>query len=91
MKRIYFVILFCLGAWGIGFFIFHAGPAIHTLVGLAILIRIHAILSAEDPALFGDKLILEIKYYWYIKIFKKDIRVRSRNYSGHGRRNRTNH
>ena len=51
-----------VGLWGVGFFIYHAGPAIHALMGLSILSILHAIIATdsiqgtEKPAFKLNKL-----------------------------------
>jgi hypothetical protein len=75
MKRFYILSLSSLlFAWAIGFFIFHGGPAIHTLIGLAIVIMLQGLLKCEVSVTLPSKMVLELKYFWYQLVIRKNRR-----------------
>lgn len=72
MKRIYsLLVVSLLLAWCLGFFVLHAGPAIHTLIGLSILALLHGILRSDIQVPQG--IILEIRYQLFL-VFQRNRR-----------------
>ena len=73
MKNKYIIsFLLLLSGWSIGFFIFNAGPPIHTLIGLSILILLHAVLKCDFSIQNAPDRNDGIRYQQYSRIFKKE-------------------
>ena len=71
MKKVCFIgsgLLLLL--WVLGYFVFHAGPSIHALIGLCILAALHAIICNDSTMTISTKSLFNLKYY--SRLFRKE-------------------